>query len=382
MSGLNGVGSLFSGAGSLITDLFGANNSEESSGTASATGTSTSYSSQISANSSAQANISQLISSVIQTVTGSSSSQNISQGGTTSNTNSSSQTVNSANPDVIATDLSLAQGEIANANGTGTINTNNLVNNIFTQALNAFAPVLGQATQSGVYNSASVASQATNAEALATGQAASAVLGFDTTEQQQAGGILGQLLTATSSSKTNSGSSTDTSNYQETTDNSQNSQTTSTLTNQLTDALQSMFSGSRTDNYTNTTQTQQQQQQTQSSGNSGGASIVCTELMKQGKLSKADWKISMRHFMKYREDGRDAYYLWATPLVKELRSRPNSIFSSIICWIFNRRANYIAGRNCTSGYIIAWLMWLLCAAIVYVRKLNKFLSCIFSWRIA
>lgn len=74
-------------------------------------------------------------------------------------------------------------------------------------------------------------------------------------------------------------------------------------------------------------------------------SIICTELMRQGRLSKRLWIIGTKEFQGYWEHGKRGYYLWSVPVVRHLKAHPDSRFSAFIERLFNIRAEYVAARN-------------------------------------
>lgn len=76
-----------------------------------------------------------------------------------------------------------------------------------------------------------------------------------------------------------------------------------------------------------------------------GGSIICTELMKQGRLSKKLWIIGSKEFAGYWEHGKVGYYLWSIPAVAHLKQSPDSYLSHALEVIFNKRAEYVAART-------------------------------------
>jgi hypothetical protein len=77
--------------------------------------------------------------------------------------------------------------------------------------------------------------------------------------------------------------------------------------------------------------------------------IVCTELVKQGRMPNT-WRLAgMRQFMRYPAIARRGYWVWATPVVAHLRQNPDSRFSKIIATVFNWRAEDLAARNGVKG---------------------------------
>jgi len=81
------------------------------------------------------------------------------------------------------------------------------------------------------------------------------------------------------------------------------------------------------------------------SDDSDDGSIICTELMRQGRLSKRLWLIGTKEFRNYWEYGKRGYYLWSRPVVRHLKAHPDSRFSKAIEKLFNIRAEYVAARN-------------------------------------
>ena len=77
--------------------------------------------------------------------------------------------------------------------------------------------------------------------------------------------------------------------------------------------------------------------------------VVCTELNKQGKLPYRLYIHGAREFAKYDEQGKKGYYIWAIPAVKHLRKHPNSLYSKLLKFVFNARAEYLAARTGQKG---------------------------------
>jgi hypothetical protein len=79
------------------------------------------------------------------------------------------------------------------------------------------------------------------------------------------------------------------------------------------------------------------------------ATIVCTELVRQGRMPNT-WRLAgMRQFMRYPAIARRGYWVWATPVVAHLRQKPDSRFSKVIATVFNWRAEDLAARNGVKG---------------------------------
>lgn len=87
-----------------------------------------------------------------------------------------------------------------------------------------------------------------------------------------------------------------------------------------------------------------------SSSEGSEGSIICTELMRQGRLSKRLWIIGSKEFAGYWEHGKVGYYLWSIPAVAHLKKHPGSVISKALETIFNKRAIYVAARNGYRGY--------------------------------
>lgn len=96
--------------------------------------------------------------------------------------------------------------------------------------------------------------------------------------------------------------------------------------------------------------------------------IICTELVRQGRMNKR-WYISgSKVFANYWEYGKRGYYLWAIPSVRHLRKKPDSLYSKILERVFVWRAEYLAAcsgvrgaRRLFRGYLLSKLLWITCA---------------------
>ena len=74
------------------------------------------------------------------------------------------------------------------------------------------------------------------------------------------------------------------------------------------------------------------------------ATVICSELVRQGRMSDKWRRAGMRHFMRYPAIARRGYWVWAIPVVRHLRRSPDSLFSRVIATAFNWRAEDIAAR--------------------------------------
>lgn len=130
-------------------------------------------------------------------------------GGTTSSSGNTNQnqsqdqtqvttTNKSADPGTLAALLGIAQNASNNAQNPDI--TAQIVNNIFKQSAEAFAPTIGSAASTGLYNTSTLGLLSNDARARATAQAASSVLNFQTSQQQIANNALSSVLSATGSS--------------------------------------------------------------------------------------------------------------------------------------------------------------------------------------
>lgn len=77
--------------------------------------------------------------------------------------------------------------------------------------------------------------------------------------------------------------------------------------------------------------------------------IICTELMKQGRLPKRHWLAGSSVFTNYPERGKRGYYIWAIPTVRHLRKYPDSLYSRFVGTIFRWRAENIASHKGVRG---------------------------------
>lgn len=130
---------------------------------------------------------------------------------------------------------------------------------------------------------------------------------------------------------------------------------------------------------------QQQAAQTQGEGQAAGGAlqaigwVICTELVKQGRMPKKYWMPGASVFASYPDAVREGYYVWAVPSVRHLRANPISLYSIFLSAIFNWRAENIAAhagvrgaRILLRGALVTAVLWPLCYAIGAVRLALKF----------
>lgn len=82
--------------------------------------------------------------------------------------------------------------------------------------------------------------------------------------------------------------------------------------------------------------------------------IICTELMKQGRLPKRYWLTGSMVFNCYPESVKRGYYYWAMPSVKHLRAKPTSLYSKLLITVFKWRAENIAAHAGIKGARKLW----------------------------
>lgn len=106
--------------------------------------------------------------------------------------------------------------------------------------------------------------------------------------------------------------------------------------------------------------------------------VICTELMRQGRMPKKYWATGSRVFANYPEAVKEGYYVWAVPSVRHLRAHPRSLYSRFLATIFNWRAEHIAAhagvpgaKYLLRGAAVTVCLWPLCYAIGAVRLVMK-----------
>lgn len=95
--------------------------------------------------------------------------------------------------------------------------------------------------------------------------------------------------------------------------------------------------------------------------------IVCTELYQQGRLPHKYYRYGAKVFAAHDDRIKQGYYLWAVPLVKHLRKKPQSIISAIAQDVFTARAEYLAAqagckdaRKTVAGFIVTYGLIAMC----------------------
>lgn len=82
--------------------------------------------------------------------------------------------------------------------------------------------------------------------------------------------------------------------------------------------------------------------------------ILCTELLRQGKLPLKWYVAGKTTFLAYPETGVQGYMLWAVPTLAYMRRYPDSAFSKFVTMMLLARAEYIAAREGVRGAKKYW----------------------------
>jgi hypothetical protein len=107
--------------------------------------------------------------------------------------------------------------------------------------------------------------------------------------------------------------------------------------------------------------------------------IICTELLRQKKMSASLYRYGLVHFNNYPEFGKRGYLLWARPIRDFIRKEPDSYFTKVVAIIFNLRVNNIAANAgckfatwtykgaviCSITYSVSWTLGLLILPFYY-----------------
>jgi len=101
-----------------------------------------------------------------------------------------------------------------------------------------------------------------------------------------------------------------------------------------------------------------------------GGWIVCTELVRQGRMPRRYWAIGSCVFAQYPKIGQRGYHFWGVPLVRHLRRKPYSLLSRAACAAFNWRAEDLAARRGVKGArrrlrgrLVTWTLYPICMAL-------------------
>lgn len=95
---------------------------------------------------------------------------------------------------------------------------------------------------------------------------------------------------------------------------------------------------------------QQDIRETKEEAKTEGGWIVCTELVRQGRMSKRHYYYGLQVFKSYDARGKRGYYYWAVPALIHLRTHPTSKLSKFLEVIMCARAEHLAAEaGCKSA---------------------------------
>lgn len=96
--------------------------------------------------------------------------------------------------------------------------------------------------------------------------------------------------------------------------------------------------------------------------------VICTELMRQGRMPKKFWYSGSKVFAQHSDFVKRGYYIWSIPSVKHLRKHPNSLYSKFLEKTLNWRGEYLAAkagakgaRKLFRGFLMVHSYWAVCA---------------------
>ena len=100
--------------------------------------------------------------------------------------------------------------------------------------------------------------------------------------------------------------------------------------------------------------------------------IVCTELVRQGRMPKRFYVYGVKVFDSYKEHHKPGYYYWAVPSVNHLRSHPTSIRSKLLELVMNPRAEYLAAeagcrgaKKTVAGFLSKHILFVISVGLSY-----------------
>lgn len=99
--------------------------------------------------------------------------------------------------------------------------------------------------------------------------------------------------------------------------------------------------------------------------------VICTELVRQGKMPVKWYIAGGSVFAAYPEVGKRGYYIWAIPSVRHMRRHPDSYFTKFLTLIFLWRAENIAANKGVKG---ARKLWRGAAVTAILYPLCRFLG--------
>jgi hypothetical protein len=280
-------------------------------------------------------------------------------------TSTSNSVINSSNPAVVAALEALVSTATTNANN-ATSNAAGVVSGLLQSAQDSFASVFGQQGASGVYNASSTQIQENNTIARTAADAASAVLGYQTQEQQIAASGLNQLLTALGTQTTLGSTKSNTD--------------TTTLTSGNVDVT-NLFSGL---SYGKTNTSQNSSTDTHSNSNTA-STIVCTEMLTHGLMQRKEYVTVHAHYKEhYSDHGKKAYHFWGRRIVSKLRRDRTSKVSRFLLSLFSARTNFVcwrltgvpplSGARIILGFLAYWFIHICCIPPGFIYLCNNLLK--------
>lgn len=339
-------------------------------------------------------------------------------------------TVGTADIGALATAKGLTATALANSTNDKAIQ--GLISNTLQKSAIAFAPQGNAGRDSGLYSGSSEQLLTGYAQGQAVADATASVLDYKTQQQQIAGAATDSVLQATKGTTgTTVNTSTGVSNTANTSNQTQNQAGTSNQTDNTTGTSDQTNKTADTSNQTQATAGTSDQQQntvgtsnqtqatdsintqknnnisntdsqtainnlvnglTQSKGNSTGTttanqsgnqggvfsslSLVCAEMLRQGKMELRLWVMINRHFIESVGPlGKIGYWTWAGPVAWFARRNPEHWFTGIMFWLTEERACYVAakflGRGpryeiTLKGMFAYWLIFCFSYLIAYV----------------
>lgn len=245
---------------------------------------------------------------------------------TTGHTTSLTTTQNTTDPGVVASLRDLAQTAITNS--TDPSKTTGILSGILQQAGDAMTSIFGTQKQAGIYDSSSANTQAGDILSRAGAQAASAILGYRTSQQQLADTVLNQLGGFLSGVTTNN----------------------QTDSNQSIKALTNTNTHVQENAQTNAVgNTESQVFSKTSSSSKTGMSVVCSWMYQKNMLTPRKYFVVTSDFEKKAWYIRKGYLTLAAPLVSILNEDHTNWKGRAIISIFRARTEEICAIRDPKG---------------------------------
>lgn len=233
-------------------------------------------------------------------------------------------------PEILQMLKDLATQAFSNSNDSN--KTKDLVGGIVQSAIDAVSGIFGKQQASGAYDNSSTTAQNDNIISRASADAAAAVLGYQSNQEQVANDVLGKAAAATS---------------------------VQTVTKDEAASTDTTVNGTTDQNTTSQSV----------SSSKGGASIICTYLNAIGIIPDRYYVITAREFKKYPISAQRGYLMLAKYLLKHLKRRPTSVFSKIIVYLFVTRTMQMCAeqqvRNVKSSWQGKMSKWVIATAVFF-----------------